>query len=166
MQISEKLYKAFQVQVTRELTNAEAYWQLSFVADAQVWPGLSYFFKKSAQEEIGHATKLADFLTDRTRTAKIGTHTTLSAEGEQTFATLVGTALKLEQQNTTALIELYSLCVTERDFEAGVYLNWFLAEQRVSERELFDILTQAQRAGSNAALLIIDGTLVENNSTP
>lgn len=156
MNLSPVLVKAFQDQFTAERNNEAFYWQCALCLDDMNWSGFAKWMSKAANEEKEHAQKFADYLIDRNVCPDVESLASVvhpTGDVMQFF----GLALQAEQANTLRLNRLFALCQAENDYDAQLWLQWALNEQRVSERELTDLLKLLERSGgNNAALLEID----------
>lgn len=160
MELLSKLRTSFQKQYNAERQNQAVYTAFQNYFDAQTWDGFSKWMKKSAQEEGEHAQKLADYLVSRNCVPEIQSLESVAVSGSP--RELFQKALELEMGNTASLTELYLECLKFQCYEAGFFLEWYLDEQRKSERELTDILQMFDHAGNdNAAIMMIDERLGE-----
>ena len=63
--ITSKLQKAVNDQITAELWSSNLYLQMSYFLKHQGWDGFAHWMKCHSDEEREHATRMADYLTDR-----------------------------------------------------------------------------------------------------
>ena len=63
--ITSKLQKAINDQITAELWSSNLYLQMSYFLKRQGWDGFAHWMKCHSDEEREHATRMADYLTDR-----------------------------------------------------------------------------------------------------
>ena len=73
MNMSDDILKAFNDQITLELTADMTYRQLAIEADAQNLSGMAAWLRHQADEEIVHANKFIDHTLDRGSHPRIGT---------------------------------------------------------------------------------------------
>lgn len=147
--------EGFQTQYNVELANSLFYTHLANQAEALAWDGFAAFLKKSADEEREHAEHFREFLLDRNVFPRVTTIPAPTAEGREPID-WIRLAYQAEQQNTKRLADLYWGCVNAKDADAAIFLEPLVTEQRTSERELSDLLQRLSRAGSNAAVLLIE----------
>ena len=127
-----------QQEVTLERTNRDFYRLGSFTLDNEGWGGFAKWFKKSSDEEQEHADKFAEVLVDRNINPIYDTIRNIDAlEGDPLV--WIKAALAAEMRTTTAIKEIYKQAMDEGEYLITEFLNWFLAEQRKSEREVYDI---------------------------
>lgn len=156
MKISETLFQGFQKQYQTEIGNYSLYQNLANIADNLAWDGFATFFKEYALDEITHAQKIADFLISRNRTPFVDMLPKPQIGNPATPLEWVSTIYDKAQVYTAVIKQIYELCVKENDQEAAVFLQWYLTEQRRVEQLFFDLKQELERAGSNAAVLLID----------
>ena len=63
--MTEKLQIALNEQITAELWSANLYLSMSFFLKREGFEGFSHWMRKQYQEEVKHATAIADYMTDR-----------------------------------------------------------------------------------------------------
>ena len=63
--IKSKLQQAVNDQITAELWSSQLYLQMSYFLKHKGWEGFARWMKCHSDEEREHATRMADFLTDR-----------------------------------------------------------------------------------------------------
>ena len=70
--ISEKLQNAINDQITAEMWSSNLYLSMSFYLQREGFDGFASWMRKQSQEELQHAYDLADYMTKRGGTAKVG----------------------------------------------------------------------------------------------
>ena len=63
--ITERLQKAINDQITAEMWSSQLYLQMSYFLKSQGWDGFAHWMTLQAAEERGHATSMADYMTER-----------------------------------------------------------------------------------------------------
>jgi ferritin len=164
MDISTSLFTLFNKQYNTEVSNYSGYQNLANIADALAWDGFAKFFKEYALDEITHAQKIADFIVARNKTPFVDAIPNPGVGNISTPADWIATAYKKAQNYTAIIKSVYEQCIKENDYDGQEFLRWYISEQRRVENILFDIQQQIGRAGSNAALLIIDQSLLNENT--
>lgn len=137
---------AFNSQLTFERFSADVYYSLACQLDFLNLTGLASYMHKRASEERSHAKKFSDYLADievmpeinalQKPTVDITSNANLSESALRAFTL----ALEHEKIVTGRIKSLYTLC--EDDYQAQVFLHWFLAEQIEEEKTLNDIITR------------------------
>lgn len=159
--LSDAMRAALNRQINAELASAYLYLSMSAFCDQQNLSGAAHWLRLQWQEELGHATKLIDYVTER------GGEVTL--EGIEApparFGSLTAIfeqVLAHEQQVTATIYRLYDLAVSEKDYAAQALLQWYVDEQVEEERSAAEVLAMLRLAGdSGAALLMIDRQLAQ-----
>ena len=69
--ITERLQKALNDQITAELWSANLYLSMSFFLQREGYEGFAHWMKKQANEEIGHANEIAEYMIRRQSIPKV-----------------------------------------------------------------------------------------------
>jgi ferritin len=144
-------------QIKHELESAYVYLSMSAHFEAENLPGFARWMRLQAQEELGHAMRLFDYMNDR------GGRVILQAieQPASSFDSILSVfemALAHEQKVTALIERLYAQ--SNRDYATQVQLNWFLTEQVEEENSAELIVEQLRMAGNDrAALLMMDNKL-------
>lgn len=131
--------KMLQNQLTLERTNHAIYRSMADELENLGWDGCADYMRKSSDEELEHADKIASFLVDRNIDPFYDTVQSppeLSEELPDYFKN----AYAAEQKTTASIMELYNQALAENEYLVTEFLHWFLAEQVKSEREVWDII--------------------------
>jgi ferritin len=140
-----------QQQLTLERTNSAVYRSMADALDNEGWDGSAKFMRKSSGEELEHADKIASLLVDRNITPIYDTISKIEPVNGQ-LPDYFRNAYAAEQKTTLAITTLYKQAWDEGEFLVAEYLHWFLAEQRQSERDVWDII-QALEASDEWRLI-------------
>ena len=159
--VNQEVQDGINRQIRNEFYAAYLYLGMMTYFESKSLSGFGHWMRLQAQEEVGHAMRLVDFLLDR------GGHVELEAidapqpDFESPIAVMKA-ALGHEQKVTASINELYALSVKHNDYPAQVLMQWFVSEQVEEEKNAGEIVDQLElAAGSASALLVIDGRLVE-----
>ena len=144
--------KLLQNEVTLERTNRDFYRLGSFILDNEGWGGFAKFFKKSSDDEQSHADGFAGFLVDR-NIDPIYESISKYDMGEGSPLDWMKAAYEAEVKTTAAIEEIYKTAHDEGEFLVTEFLQFYLREQKDSEREVWDII-QALEASPNEWRLI------------
>lgn len=154
-----KVHEALNEQMRNEFYAAYLYLGMVAYFDERHLDGFASWMRLQNAEEIAHAMKLFDHLTD------IGGKVVLQAidQPPSEFASplaVMEAALEHEQHVTRKIHKLYALAVAENDYATQVLLQWFVTEQVEEEKTVGDIVGRLRLAGdSPEALLLIDREL-------
>ena len=127
-----------QREVTLERTNRDFYRLGSFTLDNAGWGGFAKFFMKSSGEEQEHADKFAGLLVDRNINPIFDTIQSIEYLTGDPLV-WIKAAYAAEVRTTAAIMEIYKQAQDEGEFLVTQFLQFFLEEQRKSEREVYDI---------------------------
>jgi ferritin len=150
-------------QIRHELASAYTYLSMSAHFDAENLPGFARWMRLQSQEELGHALRLFDYLTER------GARVVLQAVEQPPTSfdsplSVFEQALAHEQKITGLINRLYETAGNHQDYATQVALQWFLTEQVEEENSVGLVVEQVRMAGENrAALLMLDRVLGERS---
>ncbi len=165
MKMNESLEQRFNDQITLEFAASIVYRQLAIEMDDKDLPGIATWFRLQADEEITHAGKFIDHLSDRGNRAQIGDIPAPDLTASTVEDCFAG-ALSHERRVSESIRELYRAAEKEDDLDSRPLLNWFLQEQVEEEATVEEILGRVKLiAGDGPGLLRLDEELA-GRSTP
>ena len=152
--IGDNLASALNEQMNVERQNQAVYLQLGAILDNLNWEGSAKWMYKSAGEEFEHFGKFKDWLIVENQTPQLTALEPVNLLGNapDDIIAYFEAALKLEQETTAKINELYKLAEGE-DGATCVFLHWFLTEQAESEISIIDILQVLKRLDRNGQVL-------------
>ncbi len=156
---TKDLAAALNVHLNKELYSAYSYLAMAAYFEQTNFPGFASWMDAQSKEEYVHAMKFWRHLYDT------GSHVTLLAieQPRSDYSSPLDAfeqALKAEQEVTATIHDLYGRAVTEKDYPAQVFLQWFITEQVEEEKTAMQIVDTLKMNGdSPAGLLIIDREL-------
>jgi ferritin len=160
MKITDDLLQKFNDQITLELAASTVYRQLAIAADNLDLTGMATWLRRQADEEIVHANKFIDHVTDRDSYVRIGAVQAPDVAEDATALQIFEAALAHEQKVSEAIRELYRATEAAGDLNARPLLNWFLDEQIEEEATVSEIIGQLRLVGDDGSgLLRIDQRL-------
>lgn len=139
MKMTDALEKAFNEQITHEFEASMFYRQVAIDLDGMDLRGMSAWMRHQADEEIVHANKLIQYLSDRDNVARIGT----VPAPEKTPATALEAfemSAAHEEQVSELIRDLFRAAEANNDLDSRPILNWFLSEQVEEEATIRDII--------------------------
>lgn len=158
--ISEKIEKALNEQINKEMASAYLYLGIAVHFEAAGLPGCAAWMKKQAKEEMEHAMKFYDFL------FAVGSKPVLSqieavkneyGEPIEVFKVV----LEHEKYITSLITNLYELAETEKDYRVKNFLQIFIAEQVEEEASIQAIIDKFKYINHSCGLLMLDKELGE-----
>ena len=157
--MDEAVRTAINEQIKNELFAAYLYMAMSAHFSNRSLEGFAHWMRLQAQEELGHAMRLFDYLLERG--AVVDFHEI--AKPHTDFGTplsIFEMALEHEQAVTRSINDLYALAVEKLDYPTQLQLQWFIAEQVEEEASSGLVIEQLKMIGDdNAVLLMLDEKL-------
>jgi ferritin len=157
--IGKKMEQAINAQVNAEMYSSYLYLSMEAYFQSKNLKGFANWMRVQTQEEMFHAIKFYDYITERGGTVKLTT-----IEGPKTTwkspLDVFQDVAKHEQKVTGLINSLVDLAIAEKDHAANAFLQWFVTEQ-VEEEANADALVQQLKLTADApgALFMIDKDL-------
>lgn len=155
--ITSKLQQAVNDQITAELWSSNLYLQMSYFLKHQGWDGFAHWMKCHSEEEREHATRMADYLTDRGGQVKLQM-INLVPEGWGSVAEVFEHSLSQEKMVSKMIDKIVLHAVEEQDFATENFFRTFVDEQ-VEEEALFGSIVDKLKISGNSALPFLDAQL-------
>jgi ferritin len=157
--LSKALNDAMNEQVEKELASAYLYLEMSIQVAENNLKGAAHWLRAQWEEELGHATKLIDYIADRGGRPSLGVLD--KPRFEYTSLTdLFGQVLAHEQEVTQSIYALFAKAKDEHDYAAQTFLQWYITEQVEEENSARDVLDTLKVGGEEGpALLMVDRSL-------
>ncbi|MEX2247117.1 MAG: ferritin [Dehalococcoidia bacterium] len=154
--ISKSLTDAFNSQINKEIYSAYLYLSMSSHCDAANLPGAAGWLRIQWEEELGHATKLLDYVNERSGRVVLKAVDAPAA----TFGTLLDIFRQVrahEEEVTASINKIYQQAISESDYAAQTLLQWYVNEQVEEENSAAEIISMLELAGdSGSGLLMVD----------
>ncbi|MDO4609537.1 ferritin [Corynebacterium sp.] len=159
MRLNDTLEKAFNDQITMELTASNVYRQLAIELDYIDLPGMAAWMRAQAAEEIEHAEAFISHLDARDNRAQIGVIEKPEVKiGEPIDAFRI--ALEHEEKVSASIRALRNLAAEEGDVDSRKLLDGFLEEQIEEEDTVRTIIGRLTFVGSEGTgILLMDQEL-------
>lgn len=137
--LKEKMEKALNEQINKELYSAYLYLSMSAYSQTLGLPGVANWMKIQAQEELTHANKFFDYIHERdgkvTLTAIDAVETKFGSVTE-----MFKKVLEHEQYVSESINKLVDISIELSDHATRSILMWFVDEQVEEEASVQDIL--------------------------
>lgn len=157
--INKTMQTALNNQIQEELYSSYLYLSMSAYCESKNLKGFAHWLKVQYQEETAHAMKLLDYVQERGGQVQLRAIDAPPVE----FGTpveLFEKVLAHEQHITAAINKLYEQALTEKDFAAQIFLQWFINEQVEEEANASDVLERARMIGDKSSgILYLDKEL-------
>jgi ferritin len=105
--------------------------------------GFAQWMRVQCQEEMGHAMKIYDFITERGGRVALEAIDKPQSEWKSPLAAFEA-AYKHEQKVTGLINGLVELAGKEKDHATGIFLQWFVSEQVEEEKNASEIVAKLQ----------------------
>jgi len=164
--LSEKMERAINNQINRELYSAYLYLAMAAYFDSVKLPGFSSWMKVQYQEELSHAMRFLEYMAQKeTRVIMlpieeppIEWRSPLSAFEE---------VFKHEQKVTGMINNLVDIAASENDSATKDFLQWFVKEQEEEEESAGKVIYKIRQIGGEEPeeLTSIDAELAKRKFT-
>jgi len=159
MEISTKMQDALNRQINEELASAYIYLSMAAYLESLSLPGFAHWMRVQTQEELAHALKFFDYITERGGRVVLEGIATPPAEYAGP-ADVFEKALAHERHITGCIHDLYGLAMGEKDYASLGMLQWFVGEQVEEEAHAGQIVETLRRVGDKGqALVMLDRQL-------
>ena len=155
--ITSKLQQAVNDQITAELWSSNLYLQMSYFLKHQGWEGFAHWMKVHSDEEREHATRMADYLTDRGGQVKLQM-VNLVPEGWGSVLEIFEHSLSQEKMVSKMIDKIVTLSIEEKDYATENFFRTFVDEQ-VEEEALFASVVDKLKAAGETGLPFMDSRL-------
>lgn len=163
--MSAGLEKKFNAQITLEFESSMVYRQLAIEMEDQDLSGIAAWLRHQADEEIVHANKFIDHLSDRGNHPEIGAINAPKVKADSVLAVFEA-ALAHEQKVSASIRELYAATEKDGDLDSRPLLMWFVSEQVEEESTVDEIVGRIKLiAGDGPGLLRLDEDLAQRPTT-
>jgi ferritin len=152
--MNKKLLSEMNEQINKEIYSGYLYLAMAAHFEAQNLGGFAKWMELQAQEELEHGMKFYSFLND------LGERVQLKAidQPQTEFGTpkeIFEQVIEHEKFVTGRIHLLYDMAVSEKDYAAQVFLQWFVNEQVEEEKNATEILGSLKLAGDSANFLFM-----------
>ncbi len=157
--LSEKVQKALNDQLNAETYSAYLYLSKNAYFNTVNLNGFANWMYAQAQEELMHAMKFYEFITQRGGKVVLAEIEAPPTEWDSPLSVFENT-LKHEQLVTRLINELVETALAERDHATNIFLQWFVTEQVEEEESAGNVLEQLKLIGNDkSALFMMDREL-------
>jgi ferritin len=159
MILGKKMESAINEQINAELYSAYLYLSMAAYGEAANLPGLAHWMRAQANEEVEHAMKFFNYVTER------GGRVTLTAIDQpradwESPLNVFEQVLEHEQKVTGLINGLYEIALAENDYASQVLLHWYIDEQVEEEANAQQIVETLRMIGDQPqALVMLDKEL-------
>lgn len=159
MALPERMERALNDQITRELGASLVYLQMAAHFEAEERPGMARWMAAQSMEESAHARMFIDYVVDRDGRVEIGAIDAPVSKFDSP-GHIFEEALRQERSVTAEIRNLYRLATELGDLESLPILQVFLAEQVEEEALVSGICERIGRLeGNEVGLALIEAEL-------
>lgn len=159
-----KIQEAFNDQLNAELYSSYLYLSMSAYFDSMNLSGMASWMRIQAGEELSHAMKFFDFISERDGRVVLRQIDGPKTEWDSALNAFQE-ALAHEQKITASIDHLVDLALGEKDHASNTFLQWFVTEQVEEESNAKSIVDKLRMVGDNpVALYMVDGQLGERTA--
>jgi ferritin len=157
--LNKEIEGALNDQINAEIYSSYLYLSMASYFESLSLPGFSNWFKIQAQEELTHAMKFFDFISERGGRVQLKPIEGPPTEWESPLSAFEA-AYKHEVHVTDRINKLVDLSIKLSDHAANTLLQWFVSEQ-VEEEATADEIVQHLKLvkGEGQGLFMIDREL-------
>ena len=151
--MTEKLQKALNDQITAELWSANLYLSMSFFLQREGYEGFAHWMKKQANEEIGHANEIAEYMIRRQSIPKVDKIDVVPqnwGSAREAFED----AYKHECHVSKLIDLLVKIASEEKDNATQDFLWGFVREQVEEEASILGIVDKLRKTNPTGYLFI------------
>ncbi|EGD54887.1 ferritin [Gordonia neofelifaecis] len=157
--MNEELEVEFGKQITREFESAMLYRQLAVELELRDLPGMASWMRNHSSEELGHADRLVQHMTNRENRPVIGDIAIPSIKAD-TVTEIFEIALDAEKDISEAIRALYRLAQEQGDIDSRPTIDWFVSEQIEEEATVSEIVGRLHLVNEDGSgLLRMDAEL-------
>ena len=162
--MDKKLLNEMNVQINKELFSGYLYLAMAAHFEEVNLTGFAHWMKVQAGEELEHAMKFFEFLTE------VGEKVVLDAieKPDSNFGSPLKVAeqvLEHEQFVTSRIHFLYKLAVEANEYPTQIFLQWFVNEQVEEEKNATEIVERLKLGGeSGNSLIMLDRALAQRKA--
>lgn len=166
MNIGKKMTDALNKQINEEMFSSYLYFAMAADYESKDWPGVASWMKVQAQEEMGHALKIYNWINERGGKA-VFEAIDKPQESWASALELFEGALKHEQHITSCFYDLIKVAREEGDISTEIFLQWFVTEQVEEEANANEIVEKIKKVqNSQNGMYMLDKELSVRAVTP
>ena len=155
--LMQPVLDAVNKQFNNERYSSAIYMQLAAAMGAMNWEGFDHWFSAQANEELKHAKKMIDYMTDNSALAKLED----IPKPAVVITDVIGAfqaALEQEKKVTEQIRSVHGTARDAGDWTTASFFEWFLLEQ-VEEVNTLEVILQKLTTGGPVGLVILDKEL-------
>ena len=158
--LSKKLQDLMNNQIQAEFYSAQLYLSMSAYSAAENFKGFANWLKVQYTEETSHGMKFLQYIHERGGEVELKAIDAPPAKFGSMLE-LFEEVLKHEHKVTAMINQLYENALSEKDYAAQIFLQWFISEQVEEEANATEIVAKLKMVGdkSPGGLFYVDKEL-------
>ena len=161
MNISKKMSKLLNTQITKEFESEKLYLSMASFFLEEELEGFANFFRVQAQEEGQHAMRQYDYLHDVGGRLDLGAIPAPPRDFEN-IQTVFEQTQAHEKSVTKSIHAIVEQALEEKDYATHTFFQWFVTEQVEEEAVVGNLLSKVKRIADNpSALYMLDAELAQ-----
>ncbi len=159
--ISQTIQQAMNEQINAELYSSYLYLSMAAYFDSVNLNGMANWMRCQAQEEVSHAMKFFNFVSERGGTVVLKAIDAPPASWDSALNAFED-AYAHEQKVTAMINDLVSLSIDNKDYASNAFLQWFVTEQVEEEASADGVVQKLRLAGNQGnGLFMVDRELAQ-----
>ncbi len=160
MMISERVATRLNEQVNQEFYNAWTYYAMAYWFENVNLKVFAKFFYKQAEEEQGHARRIAQYLVDQGAVVRLAALPAPKVEYKN-VKEVVEDFVSHEVETTKQVHEIVTLAMAENDYATRNFIDWKVAEQVEEVATANELAAMVRLADTPGQLLMLEGRVYQ-----
>jgi len=157
--INKKVTDALNEQINAEMWSAYLYLSMSAYFQSNNLAGFANWMRIQYQEEMSHALKFFDYVTERGGKVELKPIAEVKTEWKNAIEVFKETLLH-EQKVTSLINNLVNIAIEEKDHASNNFLQWYVSEQVEEESNVDKLLGELILVDGNGhGMLLLDREL-------
>ncbi len=153
MTIPSNVLKLLNEQFYNELYASHIYFAMSAFFKRSPYQGFSKWMRLQAKEEMEHAMKIYDFISERDAPFATDAVKKPAKDSFESPLEAFKAAYAHEQLVTSQITKIYELANDEKDWVTADFMSWFLKEQAEEEHTALAFVRGLEYAGDDKNLI-------------
>lgn len=151
--LTEKMEAALNNQINKELYSSYLYLSMVSYFDSIDMEGCAAWMKAQVQEEIIHAMKMFDYVSECGGRVTLEAIDKPQADWSSPLAAFEH-AYEHEKYVTSLINDLMNVAIEEKDHATQIFLQWFITEQVEEEASASGVVQKLKLAGDSGLFLV------------
>ena len=162
MMISEKMATRLNEQVKNEYFAFWSYQAMAYSLETMGYKGFANWFYAQAKEEMGHASKIANYMLDQGAEVKLLALPQPKVD-YKSVQEVVEAALQHELNVTKQVHEIATMAEADKDFATRKFIDWKVEEQVEEVSSMNNLLDMVKMCETKGQLFMLEGRLAREH---